>query len=140
MSDVAEADEMPPTAPLLRVTTLPAAVGSKFVPEMTSDGALTARDTALAATVGGGGGGGVGSGDGLTHTPLLHAPEAAHAAPQPPQLVGSTCSARHSLAQSAVPDGHVAVWLLAEGSLSWLSTTAGGTDVSGTAKVEPCEK
>jgi hypothetical protein len=51
--DVVEADEMLPTVPLLSVTTLPAAVGSKFAPEITSVAEMLDRVAELGETEGG---------------------------------------------------------------------------------------
>jgi len=63
VKDVAETDEIEPTVPLLRVTTLPAAEGSKLAPEITSVGEAMSRVAELGVTTGAGGGvvgGGVG--------------------------------------------------------------------------------
>jgi hypothetical protein len=53
VKDVAEADEIELTVPLLRVTTLPAAVGSKFAPRITSVAEATSSLAKLGVTTGG---------------------------------------------------------------------------------------
>ena len=57
VSDVAEADEIEATVPLLRATTLPAAAGSKLKPLMTSEVAVVYRVAELVVTMGAGGSG-----------------------------------------------------------------------------------
>ena len=52
VSEVAVAAVTVPTAPSLKTTALPAAVGEKLVPEMVRVGALIARLTVLKVTVG----------------------------------------------------------------------------------------
>ena len=57
VSDVAEADEIEATVPLLRATTLPAAAGSKLKPLMTSEVAVVYMVAELVVTMGAGGSG-----------------------------------------------------------------------------------
>ena len=64
VSDVVEAAEIEPTVPLLSVTTLPAAAGSKPDPAMTSVVWVELSVAELDVTVGAGGGPGGGGGEG----------------------------------------------------------------------------
>ena len=93
IKDVAVADKMVPTVPLLRVTTLPAAVGSKFAPEITSVVEVTSRFAVFKVTTGGAGGGGGGGGGGGAPPPPRTSPRGGVCGTPVAGSIGSEASA-----------------------------------------------
>ena len=111
VKDVEDAAVTVPMAPLPRVTTLPAAVGSKFAPEITSVAEVLDRVAELGVTTGAGGAVvGVGTGVGATQFPDVHVYPDGHVLPQAPQLAADVVGSMQALEQEicgGVQDGAV---------------------------------
>ena len=100
VKDVEDAAVTVPMAPLPRVTTLPAAVGSKFAPEITSVAEVLDRVAELGITTGAGGAVvGVGTGVGGTQFPDVHVYPDGHVLPQAPQLAADVVGSMQALEQ-----------------------------------------